>query len=98
MPYNYENELNREIDRKTQGPYEGVVTFISCLENLFNRLSRKSDKIDRVNKIRKNLHPHFISRLALVEPITIDELTKYCKARTWSESYVPFSRNPTNLL
>lgn len=102
LPYNYEDELKREIDRRTQGPNEKIIAFISCMENLFSRLNEIPSELSRVNIIKKNLHPYYISRLALSEPKTISELTKTCRlleeSRAWSERYIPPSRNQTNLL
>lgn len=79
LPYFYNDDLEREINSRTQGQHERVSLFISSMEGLFNRLSNKPDEETMVNRIRRNLRPFYISNLALQKPKTIAELTDLCK-------------------
>lgn len=97
LPYFYDEDLEREINSRTQGSNERVALYISAMEALFNRLSKKPDELVIVNKIRRNLLPFYISNLALHEPKTIVELSDLCRkleeSHLWSERYKPPPRN-----
>lgn len=79
LPCYYNQDLELEINNRTQGPNESVAIFIASMEGLFNRLTDTPDEQSRVNKIRRNLLPCFVSQLALHNPNTIDELSDLCK-------------------
>lgn len=102
LPYFYDDDLEREINSRTQGQNERVSLFISSMEGLFNRLTHKPDEQVIVNRIRRNLLPFFISNLALHKPKTIAELTDLCRhleeSRVWSERYRPPPTFRNNLL
>lgn len=102
LPYFYDDDLEREIQSRTQGPNERVSLFISAMEGLFNRLTVKPSEEVIVNRIRRNLLPFFIANLALHNPTTISELSELCKkleeSRVWSERYKPPPRYEKGLL
>lgn len=93
LPYFYDDDLEREINSRTQGQHERASLFISSMEGLFNRLTHKPDEQTIVNRIRRNLLPFFITNLALHKPTTIAELMDLCKqieeSRVWSDRYKP---------
>lgn len=93
LPYNYDENLLDEIRNRTQGLNEKVSLYIMNMEGLFNRLTVKPSEKSIVDRIRRNLLPHYVSQLALLDIDTIDELVAKCKkveeSLTWSERYKP---------
>lgn len=93
LPYSYQEDLEREINSRTQGSNERVCLFISAMEGLFNRLNVRPDEATIVNRICRNLLPFYVNHLALRNPTTISELITLCKrleeSKLWSERYRP---------
>lgn len=102
LPYFYEEDLEQEINSRTQGCNERVSLYISSMEGLFNRLTVKPDEEIRVRKIRRNLLPFYISGLALYSPKTVSELSELCKkleeSRIWADRYRAPSNHDAGLL
>lgn len=102
LPYFYDDDLQREIDSRTQGVNEKVTLYIACMIGLFNRLSKKPDEEVIVNKIRRNLSPYFVSQLALHQINSVDQLSQLCRqleeSRMWTERYRPPPSNTSQLL
>lgn len=103
LPYDYEYELMEEIRGRTQGAKEKVITFVSAMENLFNKLgSSRPTEEERVRMIRRNLLPYLQNQLALHQVTNISDLIQLCKAieetvvRT--QKFVPPSTNYRQLL
>lgn len=102
LPYNYEEDLLDEINRRTQGRDEKVSQYICDMEALFNRLPTKPDESHMIHKIRRNLLPQYISHLALQDISSLDELTLLCKrleeSLSWSDRYKPPLTRKSQLL
>lgn len=101
--YDYEFDLMEEIRRRTQGSKERVITYISAMESLFNKLgSNKPSEISRVKLIRRNLLPYIQSHLALHWIENISDLIRLCKAVEETElrtsKFVPPPTNYRQLL
>lgn len=103
QPYDYEFDLMEEIRHRTQGSKERVITYISVMESLFNKLgNNKLSEITRVKLIRRNLLPYIQSHLALHCIESISELIRLCKAVEETElrtsKFVPPPTNYRQLL
>lgn len=57
-PY-YQEELLSEAKSRTQGKNEGVLIFVSVMQNLFNRLPNKISETEQIMIIVKNLQPYY---------------------------------------
>lgn len=98
LPYDYELDLWEEIRRRTQGARERVVTYVSVMENLFNRLGQnRPSEETRVGWIRRGLLPHIQTQLSLHDIHSVAQLTQL--SRMVEETYVrtqKFCPPPTN--
>lgn len=103
QPYDYEYELLEEIRGRTQGAKEKIITFVSAMENLFNKLGpAKPEESVRVKMIRRNLLPYLQNHLALHNIGSISDLLKQCKAveetAVRTQKFVPPPTNYKQLL
>lgn len=102
LPYHYDIDLLEEIRKRTQGSKERVTIYIAVMESLFRRLSNPPDEQTIVNQIRRNLLPHYISHLALVDTSTIASLSTSCKrieeSLSLSDRYKPPPSRTSGLL
>lgn len=80
LPFDYEATLLDEIRRRTQGPDEKLLMFVTRMENLFNKLSKKPSESEQVNIIRRNLRPNIHTALALQKIETLDEILRLGRA------------------
>lgn len=80
LPSDYDDQLWKEIQQRTQGQEERVVIYISIMENLFSCLSEPPSQKEKLKIIRKNLLPSFLPHLALQDIPDISTLTNICRA------------------
>lgn len=59
FPRNYEENLKKEIDRRTQGEQENITDFVINVRTLFKKLSRPLSEDEQINKIYNNLLPRY---------------------------------------
>lgn len=103
LPYDYEYELLEEIRNRTQGAKEKLITYVSSMENLFNKLgpSKPTEEV-RIKMIRRNLLPYLQSQLALHETENISDLLRLGRAieetAVRTQRYVPPPTNYKQLL
>lgn len=76
LPLDYELNLMDDIRRRTQGPEEKLIMYVSRMQNLFNKLTNKPSELEQVNVIKRNLLPYLHTTLALQELTTIDDLLR----------------------
>lgn len=74
----YEEDIWTDIRNRTQGQQERSVTYISVMQNLFNKLSDRPHEQTRLRMIRRNLLPELQSLLSLHSFSSIAELTMAC--------------------
>lgn len=79
LPSDYDDRLWTEIRERTQGKNESITIYVAIMETLFNRLNKGVPEPTRLKYIKKNILPHYISRLALTTINSISELISYCK-------------------
>lgn len=99
LPGEYEEDLWADIRTRTQGQQEHITTYISVMQNLFNKLSDRPSDQTRLRIIRRNLLPHIQNRLALADFSTIAELTMAGQRVEETQARVDrFKPPPTNPL
>lgn len=74
-----DDDLWEQIKRRKQKKGESTVVFIAHLEALFCRLSRPPAEATKVKHIKQNLFSDFISRLALSDITTVEQLSNLCR-------------------
>lgn len=65
LPSDYDLQLWRQLEKRTQHPDEKVVFYIATIQNYFNKFNSPPSEIDRVAFIRRNLLPAFQTALAM---------------------------------
>lgn len=89
QPYDYENELWKEIRGRMQGSSENVSNYFAIMKNLFARLPRQPSEYEKLLVLRKNILPYYIHALGLTTVDHVDELADLCKrleiSRQWAE-------------
>lgn len=75
-PFDYEANLLDDIRKRTQGPDEKLVLFVSKMQGMFRKLARPPSEEEQVHLIRRNLLPYIHTALALQKVSTVDELLK----------------------
>lgn len=102
LPHDYEFALNEEIRKRSQGPNEKVIVFISSMQNLMNKLKNKPDEATRITLIRRNLLPYLQNAIALHTVTSVDSLIQICRTvedtTIRSQQYCPPSTNSRALL
>lgn len=103
QPYDYELDMWEEIRRRTQGAKERVISYVSTMENLFNRLGEnKPTEKSRVDWIRRGLLPHIQAQLSLQVADSVSELTRLSRmveeTFTRTQKFCPPPTNYRNLL
>ncbi|KAJ8928086.1 hypothetical protein NQ314_019384 [Rhamnusium bicolor] len=79
LPYDYDDKIRKEIERRTQGGKEKVVTYVVAMENLYNKLLDKPLEEVRVRKIKRGLRPYIYSRIVLHPTPSIKELVRVAR-------------------
>lgn len=80
LPSDYDDQLWKEIQQRTQGQDERVVIYISIMENLFSCLGEPPSQEVKLKIIRKNLLPSYQPHLALQAIPDISVLTDICRS------------------
>lgn len=80
LPSNYDDQLRKEIEQRTQGQTEKVVVYLSVMENLFHCLGNPPTEEEKLKIIRRNLLPWYQPHLALQVIQDISALTIVCRA------------------
>lgn len=97
LPGEYEEDIWADIRARTQGQYERSTTYISVMQNLFNKLAERPSEHTRLQIIRRNLLPYIQSQLALIDCYTISDLTVACQRVEDSQAHIArFRPPPTN--
>lgn len=93
QPPDYDDRLQEEVKRRTQGTNESIGMYVSVMKNLFSRFSSKKSETAQLKIIMRNLLPFYQTQLALTDVQSIPQLLKLgrqLEARRVSvESYVP---------
>lgn len=79
LPLFYDDDLIQEIKQRTQGEKEPAALYIAVMQGLFGRLSVLPPLSEQLTLIMKNLHPYFLSHLALLKIEDIPTLISTCK-------------------
>lgn len=77
---NYEEELFREIDKRTQHASESIGVYLAVMSRYFQRLRCPITEETKLKIVLKNLHPYYIDRLRDPLPSTIGELREACRS------------------
>lgn len=78
QPVEYERCLLNQIKARLQNNNESVKSYINIMEGLFLRLPTPLSESEQLDIILANISPYFISRLALYEIRTIENLKDVC--------------------
>lgn len=101
-PMDYSRRLWDEINRRTQHPAEGVIAFISAMENLFQRLPYPPAEDVRMGVIRSNLLPYIQFEVSRTPCFSVEELMRVCRhveeTRAIASKYKPPPTNTAQLL
>lgn len=81
LPFNFQNDLMKEIREREQGPDETVSEFFSCMINYFSRLQKKLTEQEKIEIIYNNLDSFYIERMGLhIKNLnTVDKLQETCQ-------------------
>lgn len=97
QPADYDERLLDEIRHRTQGPTESIGIYVSVMRNLFSRLTSKLSEAAQVKIIVKNLAPAFQHQLALIDVISVEQLTQLGRKleaiKLSVDDYVPPARS-----
>ena len=77
QPSDYDFHLMDEIRKRTQGKGESMGIYLSVMNNLFARLSKPLTEEDKLQIMRRNIHPLYHDKFALVEVNTQTDLLKF---------------------
>lgn len=98
LPYDYEEQLLDEIRARTQGHSENIVTYLSVMQNYFNRLPTPLSEAQKLHIVVKNVRPFYSSQLALTSVDSWESFKLSCRklecARQRSER---FTEPPSSL-
>lgn len=75
LPADYDEDIWRDIRKRTQGLGEKTAIFVTVLQNLFSRLTHPPKEETKLTIIRRNLLPYIQNQLALHSFRTLEELT-----------------------
>ncbi|CAN8004651.1 unnamed protein product [Ixodes hexagonus] len=59
LPAGYAARIQRELERRTQHPEEGLVEYIRAMQELYNRAAKAAPESERVTRIIRQCHPRF---------------------------------------
>lgn len=86
LPLDYDDELWRQIEKRTQSEDEPIVIYLSIMENLFECLSEKPSEQKKLRTLMTKVLPCYHSHLVLQEITTVDSLVKICRKLEESEN------------
>lgn len=108
QPSDYDRQLWKQLERRTQHPEEKVVFYIATMQNYFSKFNHPPTDLERVNFIKRNLLPTFQLALSTREVSsaqtisTVGELIEICQvieeAQASASNYVPPPINLRNPL
>lgn len=78
QPVEYERCLLNQIRARLQGQNESIKGYINIMESLFSRLTRPMTEAEKLDIIMTNMDPFYISRLALSDVNSTQELKAIC--------------------
>lgn len=96
LPTDYDSELWKQIERRTQHTNEPVVIYISIMENLFECLSEKPTEKRKLRTLMSQVLPEYQSHLALQDIPDVSSLVVVCRALEDSERIKKAFRPPPN--
>lgn len=79
LPFDFDYRLMQEIRSRTQGPEEGIITYLSIMKNYFNRLIKSITEEEQLNIVKYGIRPFYSAQLALVNITTWPELKNKCR-------------------
>lgn len=85
LPSDYDLQLWRQLERRTQHPDEKVIFYIATIQNYFNKFNNPPSEMERVRFIRRNLLPTFQTALAMRDIgslrgiTTVNDLIEACQ-------------------
>lgn len=85
LPLGYDEELWKQIEKRTQHEDEPVVIYISIMENIFECLSEKPSEERKLRTLMSRVLPRYQSHLALQDVSTVSQLVQICRALEESE-------------
>ncbi|CAN7992872.1 unnamed protein product [Ixodes hexagonus] len=59
LPPGYDSRVQRELERRTQHPEEGLVEYIRAMQELFNRAAKAAPESEKVAGIIRQSHPRY---------------------------------------
>jgi hypothetical protein len=72
-------KLLQEIRSRTQARDESIVSFVSVVLGMFERLNKKVPEEERLDILTRNIRPDYSRELALQDVTSISQLTSLCK-------------------
>jgi hypothetical protein len=79
LPFDFDYRLMQEIRTRTQGPEEGINTYLSVMKNYFNRLRKEITEEEQLNIVKYGIRPFYSAQLALVNITSWSDLKTKCK-------------------
>lgn len=76
LPPGYASRVQRELERRTQHPEEGLVEYIRAMQELFNRAAEAAPESERVARIIRQSHPRFHVYLHGRDFDTVEDLVR----------------------
>lgn len=86
LPLNYDDELWKQIEKRTQHEEEPIIIYLSIMENLFECLSEKPSEQKKLRILMTRVLPCYQSHLTLQDIQTVDCLAKICRKLEESEN------------
>jgi hypothetical protein len=56
-PPDYQRQLKQELERRTQGPRESLTTFITTINEYYEKLSSMESDEEKVKRVLRQMHP-----------------------------------------
>lgn len=98
----FQFELMQDIHRRTQGEYEPVADFLTCMLSMFDRLSPKLSEYEEINFAHRNLLPRLhltIPRISIRNFVQFEQIAVAAeKSFRVAKSYQPPPRPEGSLL
>lgn len=102
LPLDYDYLLLKEIRCRTQGPDEGIVNYLSIMQNYFGRLRKPLSETEELNIVGYNIRPFYSTQLALQPVSSWSQLKARCRhlehAQKRAEAFVEPTSQTTGLL
>lgn len=79
LPADYDHRLLQEVRARTQGVDEGIINYLSIMQNYFSRLSKPLSEEDKLSIVLFNIRPFYTAQLALNPVESWADLKRKCK-------------------